>query len=72
MYRSACNASALALAIIACGTPIFAAGAQSVQPEPFLQIELAIDGNIGVTFLRKWDVTLDLATGKAVTPANAN
>jgi hypothetical protein len=26
---------------------------------------MAIDGNLGVTFLREWDVTLDLAAGRA-------
>ena len=32
---------------------------------------MAIDGNLGVTFLRDWDVTLDLATGRAwVAPAS--
>lgn len=32
---------------------------------------MAIDGNLGATFLRDWDVTLDLATGRAwVAPAS--
>ena len=32
---------------------------------------MAIDGNLGVNFLRDWDVTLDLATGRAwIAPAS--